>query len=414
MHHAVMKVTKCRICGNENLHDVLSLGMMPLANNFLKKEQLSSPEFVAHLGAIFCANCGLMQLSHVVSPNIMFGDYVYIPSTSKTLINHFAELANKTVEKFNLPEGSLVVDIGSNDGTLLKFFKTHKVKVLGIEPATNIAKLAEASGIETINDFFGQRTALKVVDDKGKAKVITGTNVFAHVNDLDDFLKGIDILLEDNGIFIIEVPYLPDLLEKIEFDTIYHEHLSYFSIKPLATLFKKFKMEIFDVERIGIHGGSIRVFVKRASASGPVSESVTNLLALEQERGLDSIETYLTFATEVASIKERLIELLKRLKSEGKRIVGYGAAAKGNILLNYCKIGTDILDYIVDNIPYKQGRYTPGMHIPVVPEEKIMQDKPDYALILAWNFAEEIIAKQQKYKEAGGRFIIPIPDPRIV
>jgi SAM-dependent methyltransferase len=355
-----------------------------------------------------------MQLSHVVSPNIMFGDYVYIPSTSKTLINHFAELANKTVEKFNLPEGSLVVDIGSNDGTLLKFFKIHKVKVLGIEPATNIAKLAEASGIETINDFFGQRTALKVVDDKGKAKVITGTNVFAHVNDLDDFLKGIDILLEDNGIFIIEVPYLPDLLEKIEFDTIYHEHLSYFSIKPLATLFEKFKMEIFDVERIGIHGGSIRVFVKRASAPGPVSESVTNLLALEQERGLDSIETYLTFATEVASIKERLIELLKRLKSEGKRIVGYGAAAKGNILLNYCKIGTDILDYIVDNIPYKQGRYTPGMHIPVVPEERITQDRPDYALILAWNFAKEIMAKQQKYRELGGQFILPIPNPQII
>lgn len=414
MHHAVMKVTKCRICGNENLHDVLSLGIMPLANNFLKKEQLSSPEFVAPLGAIFCANCGLMQLSHVVSPNIMFGDYVYIPSTSKTLINHFAELANKTVEKFNLPEDSLVVDIGSNDGTLLKFFKTHKVKVLGIEPATNIAKLAEASGIETINDFFGQRTALKVVDDKGKAKVITGTNVFAHVNDLDDFLKGIDILLEDNGIFIIEVPYLPDLLEKIEFDTIYHEHLSYFSIKPLATLFKKFKMEIFDVERIGIHGGSIRVFVKKASAPGPVSESVTNLLALEQEHKLDSIETYLTFATEVASIKERLIELLKRLKSEGKRIVGYGAAAKGNILLNYCKIGTDILDYIVDNIPYKQGRYTPGMHIPVVPEERITQDRPDYALILAWNFAKEIMAKQQKYRELGGQFILPIPNPQII
>ena len=414
MHHAVMKLTKCRICSNENLHDVLSLGMMPLANNFLKKEQISAPEFVSPLGVIFCANCGLVQLSHVVSPNIMFRDYVYIPSTSKTLIHHFAELAKKTVEKFNLPGDSLVVDIGSNDGTLLKLFKTHKVKVLGIEPATNIAKLAEANGIETINDFFNQRTALKVVGNKGKAKVITGTNVFAHVNDLDGFLKGIDILLEDNGIFIIEVPYLPDLLEKIEFDTIYHEHLSYFSIKPLTRLVEKFKMEIFDVERIGIHGGSIRVFVKRASASGPVSESVANLLALEQERKLDSIETYLTFATEVASIKERLLELLKRLKSEGKRIVGYGAAAKGNTLLNYCKIGTDILDYIVDNIPYKQGRYTPGMHIPVVPEERLTQDRPDYALILAWNFAEEIMAKQQKYKELSGQFIIPVPNPQIV
>ena len=388
--------------------------MMPLANNFLREEQLSSPEFIAPLGIVFCANCGLVQLTHVVSPEIMFRDYVYIPSTSKTMINHFAGLAKKIVEKFNLSEDSLVVDIGSNDGTLLKFFKTHKVQVLGIEPATNIAKLAEANGIETINDFFSRRTALEIVNGRERARVVTGTNVFAHVNDLDDFLKGIDILLEDHGIFIIEVPYLPDLLEKIEFDTIYHEHLSYFSIKPLVTLFKKFKMEIFDVERIGIHGGSIRVFIKRASTPNPISESVTNLLALEQERRLDSIETYLAFAAKVTSIKERLIELLKRLKSEGKRIIGYGAAAKGNMLLNYCKIGTDIIDYIVDSIPYKQGRYTPGMHIPVVPEERIMQDKPDYALILAWNFAEEIMVKQQKYEELGGRFIIPVPNPQIV
>jgi SAM-dependent methyltransferase len=344
----------------------------------------------------------------------MFKNYVYIPSTSKTLINHFAQLAKKTVERFNLSEDSLVVDIGSNDGTLLKAFKAHGVKTLGVEPATNLAKLAEANGIETFNDFFNQQVALEVVNDKGKANVITGTNVFAHVNDLDEFLKGIDILLEDEGTFIIEVPYLVDLLKKMEFDTVYHEHLSYFTVRPLVTLFERFGMKIFDVERIGIHGGSIRVFVKRASALTPVSESVIKLLALEQEYKLDSFETYLTFAAEVASIKERLVELLKRLKSEGKRIVGYGASAKGNTLLNYCKIGTDILDYIVDNIPFKQGRYTPGMHIPVVPEERIMQDKPDYALILAWNFAEEIMAKQQRYKELGGRFIVPVPNPQII
>lgn len=409
-----MKVTKCRICKSESLHEILDLGITPLANNFLRKEQLNSPEPTVPLVVLFCVDCGLVQLSHVVPPEMMFRNYLYTSSMSKTLTEHFVQLVKEAIEKSKLTEDSLVVDIGSNDGTLLKAFKAYKIKTLGVEPATNIAKLAESNGIETFNDFFSYQTASKIVKEKGNAKIITATNVFAHVYDLDDFIKGIDVLMEDEGIFIIEVPYLVDLLEKTEFDTIYHEHLSHFAIRPLVTFFKRFDMEIVDIKRISIHGGSVRIFVKKASDLNSISRSVAKLLELEQALKFDSVETYLKFAAEVKLAKERLLALLRELKSEGKRIIGYGASAKGNTLLNYCGIGTDILEYIVDNIPFKQGLYTPGMHIKVFPEERIMRDKPDYALILAWNFAEEIIKKQQRYRDLGGHFIIPIPTLKII
>jgi 2-polyprenyl-3-methyl-5-hydroxy-6-metoxy-1,4-benzoquinol methylase len=410
----ISKLTHCRVCGGEGLQEFLSLGETPLANQFLRKDQLNSREPRYPLEVAFCSRCGLVQLSHVVSPERMFRNYLYTSSMSRTLRYHFSQLATEAVQKFHLPKGAFVVDIGSNDGTLLKEFQAHGLRTLGIEPAANIAKMAEARKVETLNTFFTPEAASCVVETKGNADLITGTNVFAHVADLESFLRGIDRLLKETGIFLIEVPYLVDLLENTEFDTIYHEHLSYFAVRPLTVLFRKFRMEIQDIQRVPIHGGSIRVFVKRSSNPLPISDSVEHFLSLEEERGLKSLKTYQAFAERVVTIKERLLHLLEDLKSEGNRIVGYGASAKGNTLLNYCGIGPETLDYIVDNIPLKQGLYTPGMHIPVLPEEKLREDQPDMALILAWNFAEEIMEKQQEYREKGGRFIVPIPDPRII
>jgi len=403
---------RCRVCKNRRLRKFLKLGPTPLANSFLKQEQLTSEEPFYPLDVYFCPKCGLVQLRDVVSPEILFKDYVYLTGVSKTMRQHFYQVVTEIVNNFNLSEDNLVVDVGSNDGTLLKGFKQLGIKTLGVEPATNVALVAERDGIETVNDFFSAEVAENIITRKGHATVVIGTNVFAHVNDLDSILQAVDNLLTGNGIFIIEVPYLVDLLSKTEFDTMYHEHLSYFSLRPLVTLFKRFNMTLFDVKRIPVHGGSIRCYVRRPPSK--IENSVYELLTLEEDLKLNSFNTYLKFGVRVRNIKLQLTSLLKRLKKERNRIIGYGAAAKGNTLINYCKIGTDILDYIIDNTPFKKGLYTPGMHIPVVPSDRILRDVPDYALLLAWNYLGEILEKEQKYRELGGKFIVPIPEPRIV
>jgi len=364
------------------------------------------------LDVYYCPKCGLVQLRDVVSPKILFKDYVYLTGMSQTMKQHFGQLAGEVVNNFNLSQDDLVIDIGSNDGTLLKGFKQLGIKTLGIEPATNIALVAEREGIETINDFFSLNVANNIIERKSHAKAIIGTNVFAHINDLDGILKAVNILLARDGIFVIEVPYLVDLLSKTEFDTIYHEHLSYFSLRPLVTLFKRFNMELFDVKRVPVHGGSIRCYVRRSPSK--VENSVYKLLVLEEDLRLNVFNAYLEFSAKVKNIKLQLTSLLKKSKENGSRIVGYGAAAKGNVLLNYCKIRTDILDYIVDNTPFKQGLYTPGMHIPVVPPDRLLRDEPDFVLLLAWNYLDEILKKEQKYRELGGKFIVPIPEPKII
>ena len=407
-----MKMPACRICHEEGLHTFLSFGSMPLANSFLREEQLSTPEHCFPLNVCFCDTCGLVQLGYVVDPDIMFRDYVYLTSASEPLKAHFAELAEEIIQGFDIPPRSLVVDIGSNDGTLLQSFKKLGMTVLGIEPAVNINKLAIQLGIETINDFFSERVARMIGTDLGQAKVITATNVFSHVNDLDDFLIGVSSLLANDGIFVIEVPYLVDLLDKMEFDTIYHEHLSYFAIRPLVSVLDEFSMNIVKVERINVHGGSLRLYLQKSACS--LSPSVLELLKLEEELKLDSLETYQKFTEKAGQIKESLLELLKSLKARGPTIVGYGAPAKGNVLLNYCKIGTDILDYLTDTTPFKQGLYTPGMHIPVFPESRFHSAAVDYALLLSWNYADAILQKEEAYRQAGGKFIVPIPKPRIV
>lgn len=404
--------TRCRICGSEKLHKFLSLGHTPLANSFLRKNQLDNVEDFYPLDVYFCGNCYLVQLLDVVSPEVLFKEYAYVTGASKPMQAHFTGLAEDVIKNFKISKDSLVVDIGSNDGTLLQFFSKFGLRMLGIEPASNIARLAEANGISTVNEFFDEESAVKLRKEYGSADIITATNVFAHVDNLESILSGINHLLSNNGVFIIEFPYLLNLLNNMEFDTIYHEHLSYFAVHPLIYLFRKFGMDIVDVKQIPIHGGSIRVFVQKSPKKQ--SQNVTKLLLMEQEDKLDSLKTYMKFAERVALVKEKLVKLLKTLKNDGARITGYGATAKGNTLLNYCEIGTDILDYITDTTPFKQGCCTPGMHIPIFPEERFHKEPPDYALLLAWNYADAILQKEQEYRQKGGKFILPIPEPKVI
>jgi SAM-dependent methyltransferase len=384
-----------------------------LANRFLRKNQLGEPEPKYQLDVYFCPRCFLVQLGEVVSPETLFRDYVYVSGTSNTLRNHFQGLATQVEEFAKLKQSSLVVDIGSNDGTLLRCFQKIGTRTIGIEPATNIARISQEHQIETINDFFSKDVALGISKEK-KASVVLATNVFAHVDDLNDFVQGVSLLLEDNGVFVIEVPYLADLLQKMLFDTIYHEHLSYFGVAPLVTLFNEFGMRIVDVKRIDSHGGSIRVYVTKSSSDLERKESVDLILRVEKEIGLSSLQTFLNFGSQVNVLKGKLLSMLKQFKAEGKRMVGYGAPAKGNTLLNCCNIGGDLLDYIVDESPLKHGLYTPGTHIEVIPTKYLREDKPDYALLLAWNYASEILEREQEFRRKGGKFIVPIPEPKVV
>ena len=405
---------RCRSCGSA-VRSFLDLGSTPLANSFLKEDQLATDEPFFPLEVGFCETCTLVQLMHTVPPESIFRDYVYVTSTSSSITAHFHELARDAVERFGLGSDDLVVEFGSNDGTLLRGFEPFGVRTLGIEPATNIAEIARTNGVETMNEFFGPGVARRVRDERGPAAYVVGCNVVAHIPDLNATMEGVATLLSDEGVFQLEAPYLLELLQRAEFDTIYHEHFFYFSLKALEHVIERHGLRIFDVKFFPqVHGGSTRVSVCRTGAGRAQTPVARHALEREQDAGVGDFTTYAKFADRVAGIRSRLLELLQSLRRDGTRVAAYGAAAKGNTLLNYCGIGPDLLEYVADKNPLKQGLYTPGMHLPVVEAARLAADQPDYTLILAWNMADEIVAEQQAYREGGGRFIVPIPDPALI
>jgi SAM-dependent methyltransferase len=401
----------CRSCGGAHLDPVLSLGNTPLANSLLSKDQLNEPEARFPLDLVFCPKCALVQITVTVPPEQLFSNYVYLSSYSDTMLTHARELADRLRKERNLTSDSLVVEIASNDGYLLRNYVEAGIRVLGIEPAQNIAKVAEERGVPTLVEFFGKDVGRRLAAEGKKADVVHGHNVLAHVADLNGVVAGISALLKESGIAVIEVPYVRDLIEGTEFDTIYHEHLCYFSLTALDHLFARHGLRIVNVEHVAIHGGTLRIF---ASRSGDRQSAVTELLGEEKKAGLTSLEYYSNFGSRVRDLRQSLLKKLAELKSNGSRIAAYGASAKGSTLLNYFGIGKETLEYVADRSTVKQGLFTPGTHLPIVPPEKLVEDKPDYALLLVWNFANEVLHQQSAYRKTGGRFIIPVPDVHIV
>jgi SAM-dependent methyltransferase len=408
-------VSSCRSCKGSNLIPYLDLGITPLANGLIKPENVGKNEPKFPLVVCYCKDCSLSQLNVVVNPEILFRDYFYMSSISNTFKIHCNTIAFDLIDTIKLSHDDLVVDIASNDGCLLQEFKKMKIKTLGIEPATNLAKIANSYGIETLNHFWDTETAVKISKEYGGAKVITAFNVFAHVDDVHGFVQNIKTALRDDGIFVIEVPYLIDFLEKHEFDTVYHEHLSYFLLKPLQYILEQNDMKIIKVKKYPIHGGTIEVrAVKNNIHAKNVTSNIDDFIIVEKNLGFYDVEPYLNFANEVKNIRKNLTELISDLRQKGKKIAGFAASAKGNTLLNYCGIDLNSIQYIVDETPTKQGLLTPGSHIPIVSMSRLESDSPGYLLILAWNFVEEIMAKTKQFKEQGGKYIIPIPKIQIV
>ncbi len=409
-------VDTCRACGGRSLIPYLNLGYIPLVNRYLRKEDLSKSELSFPLQINYCKECSMSQLSIVVNPHILFDEYYYRSSMSRTFQQHCRKLAEDTKKRFALTNNSLVVEVASNDGILLRELKATGVKFVGVEPAKNLAKIANSEGLTTHNAFWNNQTASDVKSIYGSADVVVMQNVFAHIHDLDSALSGVDDVLKDDGVLIIEVPYMISFINKTEFDTAYHEHLSYFLIRPLTFLFTRHNMTLFDVEEFDMHGGSVRVYVKktRSNKNKVETEKIKKSLDLEEELGMYQIETYLRFSNHIAQIKSELQLFLRGLKSRGQKIAAFGASAKGNVLLNYCEIGKETIDYIIDETPEKQGKYYPGNHIPIISPEVLRSSRPDYLVILPWNFVDEIISKTRHFKEAGGRYIIPIPALRII
>jgi len=404
---------QCRSCGGERGALILDLGVQPLANNLLRPQDLAQAEPRFPLRLAVCQSCWLLQITDLVPPVTLFSEYLYFSSFSEAMLQHARQAAQRYRREFGLDSRSFVVEIASNDGYLLQNFVAAGIPCLGIEPATNIAKVARDKGIETLEAFFGLALARRLAGEGRQADLLLGNNVFAHAPDTNDFVAGLAALLKPAGRVVLEFPYAVDLIEHTEFDTIYHEHVFYFTLTALRPLFGRHGLDIFRVERLPIHGGSLRLFAAHRGAC-PVEESVTTLLAEEQRKGVDSVRYYEGFARQVLDIKANLRALLVRLKQAGHRLAAYGASAKGSTLLNFVGLGTETLDFVADRSTYKQGRLTPGMHLPIVPAEELARRRPDYTLLLTWNFADEILAQQSAYRQAGGKFIIPIPVVRIV
>ena len=406
-----MKNKLCRFCGNELKETFVDLGMSPLSNSYLKFDNLHNKENFYPLHAYVCSECYLVQLEEFESPEEIFGDYAYFSSFSKSWLKHAEDYVDKITNEFELNSNSKVIEIASNDGYLLQYFKKRGIPVLGIEPAKNVASEATKKGIPTISEFFGTELSDQLINENKSADLIIGNNVLAHVPNINDFVFGMKKLLKTNGIITMEFPHILRLIEKNQFDTIYHEHFSYLSLITVKQVFEKHGLAIFDVEELLTHGGSLRIYAKHIDDhTKDVSDNVERVLNKEIQMGLNKVEAYKKFSESVKKAKRDILKFLIDTKNEGKQIVGYGAPAKGNTLLNYCGIGADFIDYTVDISPHKQGLYLPGTHIPIFSPDKIKETKPDYVIILPWNIKEEIMKQMNFIKEWGGKFVTLIPN----
>lgn len=405
----------CRTCLSEDISLAFSLTPSPPGNNFTKSRDLNDSAKVFPLDLYFCNDCSHVQLGHVVDKRFLFqNDYSYVSATSSVFVEHLSDYATYAIDILDLKKGSFVVDIGSNDGTCLKFFQEAGMEVLGIDPAKNIAQIANSNGIETIADFFSLSLAESIVKDLGDADLVTSHNACAHIDDLDEIISGVKKMLSPSGVFIMEVGYFLDVYKNKWFDTIYHEHLDFHTISPLKKLFKRHGMEIFMAQRISPQGGSIRVFAQKSNGVFDIDSSVDELIELESKNGLHEINTLKNFGREVNEVGKRFRKLLTRIKADGSTIAAYGAPTKATTLCYHFGIDGNYIDFIVDDNPLKQNLYSPGKSIPVLSSDEIYERNPDFLVILAWNFAESIIQNHRKYIESGGSFIIPMPEPKII
>jgi len=402
---------KCRFCRTKLNHIFIDLGKTPLANSYLTEEQINKAELFYPLRVYVCSKCFLVQIDEFESSKKIFSNYAYFSSYSQTWLNHAKDFVNKTIKRFNINDTNLIIEIASNDGYLLQYFKKENIPVLGIEPAINVAKVAKEKKIPTISKFFGQKTANELVRNGKKADLLIAFNVLPHVPNLIDFIKGLKKLLNSKGVIIIQFSaYLLTLIQKTEFDTIYHEHFSYFSLFTLQKIFHKYNLEIFDMEELNIHGGSMRLYIKHLENKDVViSNNVLQKIKKEKKFGLTNISTYTTFSDKVNISKRKIWQFFIDAKCKRKTVVAYGAAAKGNTLLNYCGIGRDFINYTVDLNPYKQNLFLPGTHIPILKPQMISKTKPDYVIILAWNFKDEIMKQVKFIKKWGGKFVVLVP-----
>jgi len=407
--------SSCRFCDNPLSHTFVDLGMSPLCESYLSLEQINQEEPFYPLHVHVCDRCYLVQLESYVSPEHIFTEYAYFSSYADTWLQHAKDYTNLMVERFGFNKQSHVVEVASNDGYLLQYFVEKNIPCLGVEPAANVAKVAEEKGVPTLVEFFGVECAQKLVKEGKQADLILGNNVLAQVPDLNDFVAGMKILLAPGGVITIEFPHLMCLMAENQFDTIYHEHFSYFSFITTQKIFARHGLTLFDVEELSTHGGSLRIYARHEDdESKPVSDRAIALIKRESEAGFTEMQSYANFDEQVKETKRKLLEFLIGAKRSGKTVAGYGAPGKGNTLLNYCGIRTDFIDYTVDRNPYKQGKFLPGTHIPIYAPDKIMETKPDYVLILPWNFKDEIIKQMAAIKDWGGKFVVPIPEVTVI